>query len=76
MKNPCSVNITIRANQHTSEKVKELATQLNTTSSQVFKWLIDSSLEIIESQDPVLPSTLALMRGFSHKTEKKIKLES
>jgi hypothetical protein len=47
------------------DKVKALAASLNTTPAQVYKWLVDASIDIVEDNktQATLPATLSMMRG-------------
>ena len=62
---PKTINITLRQKPEKHEQVKALAGSLNTTPAQVYKWLVDASLEIVEdnNQQVTLPATLSMMRG-------------
>ena len=58
-------NLTLRISHDTNALVEELATKLNTTPAQIMKWLVESSISIVNDPDskPNLPATLALLRG-------------
>jgi len=66
-----TINVTIRTNEKTAAAVKEISERLNTTCAQVYKWLIDGSLEIVQATgEPELPATLGIMRGLKSKQKK------
>jgi hypothetical protein len=60
------------------DRVKALAVSLNTTPAQVYKWLVDASLEIVEQPEnpATLPATLSMMRGLQKAALPKIKAKN
>ena len=60
------------------DRVKALAASLNTTPAQVYKWLVDASLDIVEDNETQasLPATLSMMRGLQKAQQPKLKTKT
>tara|TARA_R110002020_G_scaffold409424_1_gene619182 strand:- start:1039 stop:1260 length:222 start_codon:yes stop_codon:yes gene_type:complete len=67
-----TINVTLRIPFQSDEQVKELAKKLSCPTSQIYRWLVQDALEIINEADeqPYVPDCLQLLKGISKGTKK------
>ena len=66
---PNQINVTLRLNKNADQQVKALAEKLSCPPTQIYRWLIQDALEIINEKDgkPYVPDCLTLLKGMTDK---------
>ena len=67
-----TINVTLRIPSTVDEQVKELSEKLSCPTSQIYRWLVQDALEIINEPDdrPYVPDCLQLLKGISKSNKK------